>query len=92
MREGMPMLRARGAALAGLAALLGAAAAQAQGAAADLADAVRDRGHACAQVVSAERDEAASRPDEAVWILTCSDGRYRIRFAGDTGPQVERLD
>jgi hypothetical protein len=57
-----------------------------------VADAVRDRGHACARVVSAERDETASRPDEAVWLLTCSDGRYRVRFAGDTGPQVERLD
>ncbi len=60
--------------------------------AADLvADAVRDRGHACTKVVSAERDEAASRPDEAVWILTCSDGRYRVRFPGDTAPQVEPL-
>jgi hypothetical protein len=57
-----------------------------------VADAVRDRGHPCAQVVSAQRDAAASRPDEAVWILTCSDGSYRVRFKGDTGPQVERLN
>ncbi len=57
-----------------------------------VADAVRDRGHACERALAAERDEAASRPDEAVWILTCSDGRYRVRFPGDTAPQVERLD
>jgi hypothetical protein len=57
-----------------------------------VADTVRDRGHPCAQAIAAERDEAASRPDEAVWILTCSDARYRVRFPGDTAPQVERLD
>ncbi len=66
--------------------------ARAAGDAADVvADAVRDRGYACAQVVSATRDEAASRPDEVVWLLTCSDGRYRVRFPGDTAPQVEPL-
>jgi hypothetical protein len=65
--------------------------AQATSAADLVADAVRDRGHACTKVVSAERDEAASRPDEAVWTLTCSDGRYRVRFPGDTAPQVEPL-
>ena len=66
--------------------------AQAVDAAAYIADAVRERGQPCAKVVSAERDVAASRADEAVWILTCSDGRYRVRFPGDTAPQVERLD
>lgn len=66
--------------------------AQAVDASAYLADAVRERGQPCAKVVSAERDTTASRPDEAVWILTCSDGRYRVRFPGDTAPQVERLD
>ena len=43
-------------------------------------------------VISAERDVAASRPDEAVWILTCSDGRYRVRFRATPRPQVEPLD
>jgi hypothetical protein len=57
-----------------------------------VADAVRDRGHPCDQAISAERDQAADRPDEAVWILTCSNARYRVRFPGDTAPQVERLD
>ena len=66
--------------------------AAAQNAADTVADAVRDRGHPCERAISAKRDEAASRPDEAVWILTCSNGRYRVRFPGDTAPQVERLD
>ena len=64
----------------------------AQDVAATLADTVRDRGHTCAKVISAAHDEAASRPDEQVWILTCSDARYRVRYPGDTAPQVERLD
>ncbi len=68
-----------------------AALAQSGSPADQVADAVRDRGLACKDVISAERDAAASRPDEAVWILTCSDGRYRVRFKGDTGPQVEKL-
>ena len=65
---------------------------RAQDVAATLADTVRDRGHPCDKAISAERDEAADRPDEAVWILTCSDARYRVRYPGDTAPQVERLD
>jgi hypothetical protein len=72
--------------------LLGAAVgARAQdGTSADvLADAVRDRGFACGRALAAERDEAASRPDEAVWILRCDDATYRVRFPGDQAPQVE---
>jgi hypothetical protein len=57
-----------------------------------LADTVRDRGFRCERALSAEPDQAQSRPDEAVWILRCSDGRYRVRYPGDTAPQVEPLD
>lgn len=84
-------VRVRALLLAALVTAAGESRAQSGSAADQVAEAVRDRGHACAQVVSAERDEAASRPDEPVWILTCSDGRYRVRFKGDTGPQVEPL-
>ena len=56
-----------------------------------LADTVRDRGFRCEQALSAEPDRAQSRPDEAVWILRCSNGRYRVRYPGDTAPQVEPL-
>jgi hypothetical protein len=57
-----------------------------------IADTVRDRGFRCERALSAERDQDQSRPDEAVWILRCSDGRYRVRYPGDTAPQVEPLD
>jgi hypothetical protein len=57
-----------------------------------LADTVRDRGFRCEQAEAAERDEALSRPDEAVWVLRCSNGRYRVRYPGDTAPQVEPLE
>ena len=56
-----------------------------------LADTVRDRGFRCERALSAEPDRAQSRPDEAVWILRCSNGRYRARYPGDTAPQVEPL-
>ena len=73
-------------------ALFWAAPALAQDVAATLADTVRDRGFACARAVSAAPDAAADRPDERVWILTCSNARYRVRYPGDTAPQVEKLD
>lgn len=72
--------------------LLCSSGAAAQDAADTVAEAVRAGGHPCARAMAAERDTAASRPDQAVWILTCSDARYRVRFPGDTAPQIERLD
>lgn len=84
-------MRFRGIAI-GIAIGMAAGSASAQDPTATLADTVRDRGHPCAKAVSSERDQQASRPDEAVWILTCSDARYRIRYPGDTAPQVERID
>jgi hypothetical protein len=56
------------------------------------AAAVRDRGLPCTEPVSAQRDAAASRPDEVVWVLVCSDARYRVRFMGDRPAQIERLE
>jgi hypothetical protein len=55
------------------------------------ADAVRGQGFPCAEPVSAQRDAAASRPDEPVWILVCRDARYRVRFMGDMPAKIERL-
>jgi hypothetical protein len=55
------------------------------------ADAVRAEGLPCQEPASAERDAAASKPDEAVWILECKDARYEVRFKGDTKPVIKRL-
>ena len=41
--------------------------------------------------VSAERDAALSRPDEAVWILKCQNASYRVRLIPDLAARVEPL-
>ena len=55
------------------------------------AETVRDRGLPCAEPVSAQRDQGQAKPDEAVWILVCGDGRYRVQYMGEMPPKIERL-
>jgi hypothetical protein len=55
------------------------------------ATAIRAQGMACAEPVTAQRDPAASKPDEPVWLVACSDGRYRVRLMGEAKPRIERL-
>jgi hypothetical protein len=57
----------------------------------ELAAQIRDQGYQCDDPQSAERDEKASRPDEAVWILTCEGATYRVRLDPDMAAKVERL-
>lgn len=57
-----------------------------------IADAVRVHGYACEQPKSATRDAEHSSPDEVAWIITCENGRYRVKFMGDTGSRVEPLE
>ena len=56
-----------------------------------IADAVRAQGLPCTEPASAQRDPAMSKPDEPVWVLMCSDARYRVRLMGDMPAKVERL-
>ncbi len=58
----------------------------------DIAVAVRDAGHKCTHPKDARADPDRSLPDEAAWILHCDEGTYSIRFKGDTGATVEKLD
>jgi hypothetical protein len=53
---------------------------------------IRDQGYQCNDPQSATRDEKASRPDEADWILQCESGRYRVRLVPDMAAKVERLE
>lgn len=53
---------------------------------------IRDQGYACGKALSAERDEALSKPDEAAWILKCDNASYRVRLIPDMAAKVERLD
>lgn len=57
----------------------------------DIAAQIRDQGYQCDDPQSAERDEKASKPDEAVWILTCEGATYRVRLDPDMAAKVERL-
>jgi hypothetical protein len=57
----------------------------------DIASQIRDQGYKCDDPQSAERDEKASRPDEAVWILTCEGATYRVRLDPDMAAKVERI-
>jgi hypothetical protein len=52
---------------------------------------IRAQGYRCDEPVSAERDPALSRPDEAVWILKCQNASYRVRLIPDLAARVEQL-
>ena len=52
---------------------------------------IRAQGYRCDMPVSAERDPALSRPDEAVWILKCQNATYRVRLIPDMAARVEQL-
>lgn len=52
---------------------------------------IRTQGYACAVAKSAERQPAASRPDEQAWILTCSNATYFVRLIPDMAAQVQEM-
>ena len=53
---------------------------------------VRAQGHPCKDPQSAQRDQAASKPDEPVWLLQCQDASYRVRLIAGMAAQIERID
>jgi hypothetical protein len=53
---------------------------------------LRDQGYACDNPQSATRDEDASGPDEAAWIVTCEGGSYRVKLVPDMAAKVEKID
>jgi hypothetical protein len=53
---------------------------------------IRLQGFACDKPVSAERDRAASKPNEAVWLLKCDDYSYRVRLVPNMAADVRFLD
>jgi len=57
-----------------------------------LAVRVREQGYTCEQPVKAERDQSASRPLATVWLLECSNARYRIVLHPDMGAQIQALN
>ena len=88
MKSGSLLFALAGAAVAGASV---AGPAFAQPAATDLAAQVRQQGYPCDGQVTAQRDPQQSRPDEADWILTCSNATYRVRLIPDMAARIEKL-
>lgn len=57
----------------------------------DLAVAIRDHGQPCTNPTDAKRDTSDTSPDEEAWTVSCDEGRYRVKFMGDTGAEVTSL-
>ena len=53
---------------------------------------VRAQGHPCKNPQGAQRDQAASKPDQPVWLLQCQDASYRVRLVAGMPAQIERID
>jgi hypothetical protein len=56
-----------------------------------LAAQIRDQGYRCSKPLSAKKDLARSRPDQAVWVLRCENANYRLRLVPDMAAHVQRL-
>ncbi len=52
---------------------------------------IRMQGYACDKALRAERNRKASKPNETVWTLRCSNGPYRVRLVPDLAASVELL-
>jgi hypothetical protein len=57
-----------------------------------VATTVRAQGHPCEQPKRAVRDEAASAPDQAAWILECANATYWIRYDNDLPAEIRQLE
>jgi hypothetical protein len=86
MRRRMSLL------LAAAAAMAGASASAQEDPTNIVADQIRAQGYKCESPQSAKRDPQTSKPDEAVWILQCESGSYRVRLTPDMAAKVEPLD
>ena len=82
------MIRIITAAIAIIASSLAAAADEAEVDASIVAAQVRSQGFACSDPVSAVRDEANAKPDQAAYVLTCADASYNVRLIPDMAAEV----
>ena len=56
-----------------------------------ISDHIRRQGYACDEPRHAERDEQASRPNGAVWTLSCRNAKYRVTLIPDMAAKVELI-
>ncbi|AHB48441.1 hypothetical protein W911_08605 [Hyphomicrobium nitrativorans NL23] len=52
---------------------------------------LRKQGFECKNPESAEREKHDSKPDEAVWLLTCEGARYKVQLIPKMAAKVERI-
>ena len=57
-----------------------------------LAAHIRRQGYRCDGPLSAVRDAERSKPDEAVWVLKCTNVTYRLTLIPDMAWKVEQLE
>jgi hypothetical protein len=76
------------AALAIQASSLAAFADEASDDAAIVAAKVRDQGFACTEPVTATRDEALSKPDQAAYVLSCANATYSVQLVPDEAAKI----
>ena len=57
-----------------------------------VADQVRSQGFTCAKAISAERDTAASAPNETVYVLKCEGATYRVVLIPDQAAKVTKVE
>jgi hypothetical protein len=52
---------------------------------------IRKQGFECKNPESATRDPAASKPDDAAWILRCEGITYKVQLVPNQAAKVERV-
>lgn len=52
---------------------------------------LRRQGYECKKPKSAERDDAASKPDAEVWTLNCQGVSYKVKLIPNMAATVEKL-
>ena len=57
-----------------------------------VADTVRSQGYPCDRPKRATRDEAASLPDQAAWVLECANAKYWVRYDNDLPAEIRQLE
>jgi hypothetical protein len=57
-----------------------------------IATQIRAQGYKCETPKSATRDSSASRPNADVWILECSNARYRVEIVPDMAAKVQQMN
>ena len=53
---------------------------------------IRTQGYACEKALGAQRNRKASKPNETVWTLRCSNGTYLVTLVPDLPARVKLVN